>query len=51
MVEEGAPVARSEREAPDIDGMILLDGGEAGDWLKVRITGSYGTDTVAEVVG
>jgi MiaB/RimO family radical SAM methylthiotransferase len=50
-VEEGVPVARSAREAPEIDGMSVLDRGEAGDWLDVRITGSYGTDCVAEVVG
>jgi ribosomal protein S12 methylthiotransferase len=51
LVEEGVPVARSAREAPEIDGMIVLDRGEAGDWLDVRITGSYGADCVAEVVG
>lgn len=50
MVEDGVPVARSAREAPEIDGMILLDRGSTGDWLTVRITGSYGTDCVAEVV-
>jgi ribosomal protein S12 methylthiotransferase len=50
LVEDGVPVARSGREAPEIDGMIVLDRGEAGDWLNVRITGSYGTDCVAEVV-
>ena len=51
LVEEGVPVARSAREAPEIDGMIVLDRGGAGDWLDVRITGSYGTDCVGEVVG
>jgi len=49
-VEEGTPVARSYREAPEIDGMILLDTGRAGEWRTVRITGSYGADTVAEVI-
>ena len=49
-VEEGAPVARSYREAPEIDGMILLDSGRAGEWKTARITGSYGADTVAEVI-
>ena len=48
-VEEDVPVARSYREAPDIDGMICLDGGSPGDWLEVEITGSYETDLVAEV--
>ena len=50
LVEEGTPVGRSHREAPEIDGMILLDRGRAGDWLRARVTGSYGTDTVAEVL-
>jgi hypothetical protein len=31
--------------------MILLDRGDAGAWLRVRITGSYGADTIGEVVG
>jgi len=50
-VEDGFPVARSYREAPEIDGVIVLDRGEPGDWLAVRMTGSYGADTTAEVVG
>jgi ribosomal protein S12 methylthiotransferase len=50
-LEEGTPVGRSHREAPEIDGMILLDRGEPGQWLKARITGSYGADTAAEVEG
>ena len=49
-VEEGVPVGRSYREAPEIDGMILLDRGEPGEWLQARITGSYGADTTAEVI-
>ncbi|MFH2072318.1 MAG: radical SAM protein, partial [Actinomycetota bacterium] len=50
-VEDGVPVARSYREAPEIDGVIVLDRGEPGDWLSARLTGSYGADTTAEVVG
>jgi ribosomal protein S12 methylthiotransferase len=49
-VEEGTAVARSYREAPEIDGMVLLDRGDAGQWLQARITGAYGSDTSAEVV-
>lgn len=49
-VEDGVPVGRSFREAPDIDGMIALDRGEPGEWVDALITGSYGTDLVAEVV-
>jgi ribosomal protein S12 methylthiotransferase RimO len=49
-VEDGVPIGRSFREAPEIDGVILLDRGEPGEWLTARITGSYGSDTTAEVV-
>lgn len=50
MVEEGTAVARSHREAPEIDGVILLDRGEPGEWLTARITGAYGQELVGEVV-
>lgn len=49
-VEDGVPVGRSHREAPEIDGVVLLDRGRPGDWLRARVTGVYGSDTVAEVV-
>lgn len=49
-VEDGTPVGRSHREAPEIDGVILLDAGRPGDWLRARLTGVYGSDTVGEVV-
>jgi ribosomal protein S12 methylthiotransferase len=47
-VEDGQAVARSYREAPEIDGVILIDEGEAGEWVQLEITGGYGTDLVAE---
>lgn len=50
-VEDGQPVARSYREAPEIDGVILLDRGETGDWLSVEVVGGYGTDLEATVRG
>jgi ribosomal protein S12 methylthiotransferase RimO len=50
MVEDGASIARSYREAPEIDGVIVLDEGAAGDWLDVEITATYGQELVAEVV-
>ncbi|MBN2112583.1 MAG: 30S ribosomal protein S12 methylthiotransferase RimO [Acidimicrobiia bacterium] len=50
LVEDGTPVGRSHREAPEIDGMVVLDRGREGEWLRARITGSYGSDTVAEVL-
>ncbi len=49
-VEDGVPVGRSYREAPDIDGIICLDVGAPGDWLEVEITGSYETDLVGTVI-
>ena len=49
-VEDGQPVGRSYREAPEIDGMILLDQGAAGSWVTARIDGAYGTDLSATVV-
>lgn len=50
MVEDGTPVARSYREAPEIDGVILLDRGEPGSWVTARITGAYGPEMSGEVV-
>lgn len=50
-VEDGQPVARSYREAPEIDGVVLLDRGEPGEWLNVEVTGGYGTDVNATVIG
>ncbi|MGI9666484.1 MAG: 30S ribosomal protein S12 methylthiotransferase RimO [Acidimicrobiia bacterium] len=49
-VEEGQPVGRSYREAPEIDGMILLDSGDTGAWVDVEIDGSYGSDLSGTVV-
>ena len=50
-MEDGVPVGRSYREAPDIDGLICLDSGSPGEWVDAEITGSYETDLVAEVRG
>jgi ribosomal protein S12 methylthiotransferase RimO len=49
-IEDGQPVARSYREAPEIDGVVLLDRGEPGEWLTAEVTGGYGTDVTATVV-
>ncbi len=49
-VEDGRAVGRSYREAPEIDGVILLDAGEPGEWVEAEITGGYGTDLIATVV-
>ncbi|CAN5435955.1 MAG: 30S ribosomal protein S12 methylthiotransferase RimO [Acidimicrobiia bacterium] len=50
-VEEGVPVGRSYREAPEIDGVVVLDAGVPGEWVEVEITGGYGTDLVGSVLG
>jgi ribosomal protein S12 methylthiotransferase len=49
-VEEGQAVARSYRQAPEIDGVILVDTGKPGDWLEARVQGAFGTDLEAKVV-
>ena len=46
-VEEGVPVARSHRQAPEIDGVVRLDRGEPGKWMKVEYTSAYGPDMEA----
>ncbi len=51
LVEDGTAVGRSYREAPEIDGVILLDRGRPGEWLRARITASYGSELAGEVVG
>ncbi len=50
-VEDDQPVARSYRQAPEIDGVVLLDRGNPGDWLEAKVVGGYGTDLIAEVIG
>lgn len=47
MVEDGVPVGRSHRHAPEIDGVVSVDQGRPGEWVRVRYTGVYGTDMEA----
>lgn len=47
MVEDGVPLGRSHRHAPEIDGVVSLDRGRPGDWVPVEYTGVYGTDMEA----
>ncbi len=49
MVEDGMPLGRSYREAPEIDGVVTLDRGTPGSWVRAEVTASYETDLVAEV--
>jgi ribosomal protein S12 methylthiotransferase len=46
-VEDGVPVGRSHRQAPEIDGVIRLDEGQVGDWVEVEYTGVFGPDMEA----
>ncbi len=50
-VEDGQAVGRSYREAPEIDGVVLVDRGAPGDWLTATVVGGYGTDLVARATG
>ena len=43
-------VARSHRQAPEIDGVVLLDRGKPGEWLTARLTGAYGQELIGEAV-
>ncbi|HSJ34585.1 MAG TPA: 30S ribosomal protein S12 methylthiotransferase RimO [Acidimicrobiia bacterium] len=49
-IEDGTPVARSFRHAPEIDGVITLDAGRPGEWREVEITAAFGSDLEADVV-
>jgi ribosomal protein S12 methylthiotransferase len=49
-IEDDLPVGRSFRQAPEIDGMILLDGGEPGEWVEAEITAAFGADMEAKRV-
>lgn len=50
-VEDGVPVARSYREAPEIDGLVTIDRGEPGTWVDVELTAAFGADLEGRVVG
>jgi ribosomal protein S12 methylthiotransferase len=46
-VEDDVPVGRSYRQAPEIDGVVRVDGGRPGTWVDVEFTGVYGPDMEA----
>jgi ribosomal protein S12 methylthiotransferase len=50
-IEEGKPVGRSYREAPEIDGVVVVDRGGIGDWVDVEITAAYGSDRTGTAIG
>jgi ribosomal protein S12 methylthiotransferase len=45
---DGPGLARSHREAPEIDGIIRVPGVAAGSWAEVVVTGAVGPDLDAE---
>lgn len=49
-VEDGVPLGRSHRQAPEIDGVVRLDRGQVGAWVDVEYTGVFGPDMEAMVV-
>ncbi|MFZ0627638.1 MAG: 30S ribosomal protein S12 methylthiotransferase RimO [Acidimicrobiia bacterium] len=49
-VEDGVPLGRSHRQAPEIDGVVRLDEGAVGAWVDVEYTGVFGPDMEAMVV-
>jgi MiaB/RimO family radical SAM methylthiotransferase len=49
-VEDDLPVGRAEWQAPEIDGVIVVDRGTPGEWIDARVTASIGTDLEAEAV-
>lgn len=50
--DEHAYVARSYRDAPNVDGLVFIQTGRelvTGDFVRVRITGSYEYDLIGEI--
>ena len=50
--DEHAYVARSYRDAPNVDGFVFIQTGRelvTGDFVRVRITGSYEYDLIGEI--
>jgi len=52
LVQEDVYVARTYKDAPEVDGYIFIHTGEmlmSGDFVKVRVTGSYEYDLIGEI--
>ena len=47
--DDGVVVGRWRGQAPEIDGLVLLDGGNPGDFVRVRLVDSLGYDLEGEV--
>lgn len=48
--DEGVVVGRWRGQAPEIDGLVMLDGGEPGQIVRARIVDSLGYDLEGEVI-
>lgn len=52
VADENAYVARTYKDAPNVDGFLFVNTGKelmTGDFVKVRITGSYEYDLIGEL--
>lgn len=49
-IDEGVVVGRWRGQAPDVDGIVFLDGGSPGDIVIARIVDSFGYDLEGEVL-
>ena len=52
-IEDGVAIARSETDAPEIDGVVRIDGAgklKVGDWAEVEITGADDYDLSARLL-
>ena len=49
-LEDAVPVARSYREAPEIDGIITIDSGKPGDWVEIEVTAAFGSELEGRVI-
>jgi ribosomal protein S12 methylthiotransferase len=48
--DEGVAFGRWRGQAPDIDGIVLLDAGQTGEIVSARIVDSLGYDLEGEVI-
>ena len=52
MADENAYVARTYKDAPNVDGYLFVQTGEllvTGDFVKVRVTGALEYDLIGEI--
>ena len=52
VADENAYVGRTYKDAPNVDGLIFINTEEelmSGDFVKVKVTGSYEYDLIGEI--